>query len=479
MTARAIEANARVLGLRLRLRLTDLQSIEAWADEAILQEGSPGELADLCLATRAGERITQRILDDLGGAPGSVDVMRALADMPVEEATQDDLRRLSDNLDPILKQLERAADVPKALAPAVGFAGAFWQARMEGAEALKALERDVRDVFQAVKEHAADIPEEHAPPPEDIAPPRIAAIVVSFHTGEVLFDSLAALEADEDISEIVLVNNGNPPAAVTRLEDRVARSAKLKIVGEGVNRGFAAGVNLGAKASTADRFLIINPDAILQAGSVVALESAITNAAEPAIVGGRIFGEDGKEQRGARRRKLTMRSAAATFLGAGWLRAVNPGFVGLNRHEEPQPGSPVPMDAVSGALMYMTRQGFERLGGFDEGLLPACRRSRHLPPCGGGWRRGDLHAVCVRAASWRDQRRDLAVCRAAQGGGVQPLFPQVRRHAGRTGRGACAGSVDRLPADDAGAAAREVAFTSAQCRLGFRSTAVCFRRRAR
>lgn len=376
-----IKSRARTLGLRLRLRLTELQAIEAWADEAILEDGAPPAIADLCLATRAGERITQRILDDLGGPIASVDVMRALADMPIETATQDDLRRLSDNLDPILKQLERASDVPKALAPAVGFAGAFWQARMEGADALKALEQDVRDVFQAVKEHAADIPEEHAAAPEDVAPPRIAAIVVSFHTGEVLFDSIAALEADEDISEIVLVNNGNPPPAVTRLEDRVARSAKLKMVGEGVNRGFAAGVNLGAKASTADRFLIINPDAILQPGSVVALESAITNAAEPAIVGGRIFGEDGKEQRGARRRKLTMRSAAATFLGAGWLRAINPGFVGLNRHEEPLPAGPILMDAVSGALMYMTRQGFERLGGFDEGYflhvedLDICRRA--------------------------------------------------------------------------------------------------------
>ena len=124
-SAGVIQSQARVLALRLRLRLTDLKTVEAWADEAILRESAPGELADLCLATRAGERITQRILDDLGGAPTSVDVMRALAEIPVETATQDDLRRLSDNLDPILKQLERANDIPKALSPAVGFARAF------------------------------------------------------------------------------------------------------------------------------------------------------------------------------------------------------------------------------------------------------------------------------------------------------------------------------------------------------------------
>lgn len=376
-----LRAQARVLALRLRLRLTDLKTIESWADDAILTEGAPSELADLCLATRAGERITQRVLDELGGSPGSVDVMRALADFKVETATQDDLRRLSDNLDPILKQLERANDIPKALSPAVGFARAFWRARMVGAEALNALEQDVRDVFQAVKDHAADIPEERDPPPEDIAPPRIAAIVVSYHTGDVLFDCLAALEADEDVSEIVLVDNGNPPQVLVRLARIAAKSAKLRITGGGVNRGFAAGVNLGAAASNADRFLILNPDAILQPGSVVALESAIANMAEPAIVGGKIYGADGREQRGARRRKLTMRSAATTYLGAIWLRAIDPGFVGINRHDETTPAGPVPMEAVSGALMYVTRQGFERLGGFDEGYfmhvedLDICRRA--------------------------------------------------------------------------------------------------------
>ncbi len=139
-----IRSQARVLALRLRLRLTSLATVEAWADEAILEDDAPPELADLCLATRAGERITQRILDDLGGQLRSADVMRALADLDTETATQDDLRRLSDNLDPVLQRLERAGDLPKALAPAVGFARGFWNARMEGSDALRALERDAK-----------------------------------------------------------------------------------------------------------------------------------------------------------------------------------------------------------------------------------------------------------------------------------------------------------------------------------------------
>ena len=74
-------SRARVLALQLRLRLTDLKTIESWADETILEDGAPPAIADLCLATRAGERITQRILDDLGGPVGSVDVMRRMSSL--------------------------------------------------------------------------------------------------------------------------------------------------------------------------------------------------------------------------------------------------------------------------------------------------------------------------------------------------------------------------------------------------------------
>jgi GT2 family glycosyltransferase len=205
--------------------------------------------------------------------------------------------------------------------------------------------------------------------------------VVSYRTGEVLFDCLQALTADADVAEIILVDNGNPPDTLARLDDCFGRSGKLKITGSGENRGFAAGVNLGARMATGNRLLILNPDAILQPGSIAALEAARTGQAEPVVVGGKIHGKDGVEQRGARRRRLTLQSAAVTFLGMGWLRSMNPAFVNINRNTEPEPAGPVPMDAVSGALMYMSRAGFERLGGFDEGYflhvedLDLCRRA--------------------------------------------------------------------------------------------------------
>jgi GT2 family glycosyltransferase len=380
VTAKAIIAHARVLGLRLRLGLVDLKTIEGWADEAILEEGAPGEMADLCLATRAGERITQRILTDLGGSPSGLDVMRAIAPVRVDDASQDELRRLADNLDPIVREVEGREGLPALMKPVLLLARDFWTARMKSSDAMDEVEERMRDLLHAMKEYAAELPEEKPAEPEPEVH-KVSAIVVSYNTGETLLECLAALENEPAVDEIVLVNNGNPVEMLERVEDGYAKSRKLKITGGGVNRGFAAGVNLGVAAASGDRLLVINPDAVLQPGAVAALEAAAEGAAEPAIVGGKIYGTDGREQRGGRRRRLTMRSAAATFLGMGWLRAINPAFVNINRNGEPEPEGPVPMDAVSGALMYMSASSFRRLGGFDEGYfmhvedLDLCRRA--------------------------------------------------------------------------------------------------------
>ena len=379
-SSRHIEAEARVLNLRLRLGLVDLAGIERWAEQALKADSSHGELVELRVAQKAGETRTLVGLIAVGDEPEAADVMDTLGAINAETQTQEQLRRLADNLDPVLQEMAKRQGLPDLLKPALGFSGAFWRARTQSQGTAEAIEAEMRKLLRTLQQRLAEALREKRADGAD-EPPCVSAIVVSYRTGEVLFDCLQALTADPDVVEIIMVDNGNPPNTLWRVDERFGQSGKLKITGGGENRGFAAGVNLGARLATGNRFLVLNPDAILQPGSLAALEAARSGQAEPVIVGGKIHGADGVEQRGARRRRLTLRSAAVTFLGMGWLRSVNPAFVNINRHTEPEPAGPVPMDAVSGALMYLSRAGFERLGGFDEGYflhvedLDLCRRA--------------------------------------------------------------------------------------------------------
>lgn len=212
----------------------------------------------------------------------------------------------------------------------------------------------------------------------------VSAVVVSYRTGPVLEDCLDALQADVEIADIIVVDNGNPPEVEAGLRRRAAGSGgRVRLVGEGMNRGFAAGCNLGVRSATGERLLFVNPDAVLKPGSVGALEAARLGRRAPVLVGGKIVGPDGAEQRGGRRGRLDLASGAGTFLGLAGLK-LHPRLASIDRSGEPEPEGPTPMPVVSGAFMYLSWADFMTLGGFDERYflhvedIDLCRRVEKL-----------------------------------------------------------------------------------------------------
>ena len=140
------------------------------------------------------------------------------------------------------------------LKPALTLAGDFW----ERADAIvtgkiDTVEERMRDLLHAVKEYAAELPESDAAKQVVADSPHGLG-----HRGELSARATCCstasrpCDADPDVDEIVLVNNGNPMEMLERVEERVSASrGKVKVIGGGENRGFAAGVNLGAAAQPA------------------------------------------------------------------------------------------------------------------------------------------------------------------------------------------------------------------------------------
>ncbi len=185
--------------------------------------------------------------------------------------------------------------------------------------------------------------------------PATSAVVVTYRTGPRLRDCLYALRSDPEIGEIILVDNGNPPEDAAWIDHFAANCPELKLRRPGENLGFGKACNLGAREASGALLVFVNPDAMIRRGSVSALWEAGRDQPVPWLVGGRIFGVDGVEQRGGRRRALT------------WATAL-----GLQRwtlEREAPPEGPVPMPVISGAFFAMTKADFLELGGFDEGYF--------------------------------------------------------------------------------------------------------------
>lgn len=186
--------------------------------------------------------------------------------------------------------------------------------------------------------------------------PAVSAIVVSYQTGPRLKECLYALSADPEVSEIVLVDNGNPNQMRDWLSRFSGSRPNVRVLSRHGNIGFGAGVNLGAQQAQGPHLLIINPDAVLRWKSVSRLQAAARKLTSPWIIGGKIFDIAGREERGGRRKALTLWRAITSALGWNtW-----------TLEQTPAPSDPVEMPVISGAFFLTSKESFETLSGFDE-----------------------------------------------------------------------------------------------------------------
>ncbi len=208
------------------------------------------------------------------------------------------------------------------------------------------------------------------PPAHDSAAATMSAVLVSYHTGPVLWESLAAALAEPLICEVWLVDNGNPPEVQARLDQlAAARDSRLRLIRGQGNIGFGQACNLGAAQATGALLLLLNPDLVVQADAAAHLLRALAPAKSPAIIGGRVVGKDGREQRGGRRDRLTPWNALVSATGLARWERLSPALRDPHREKDALPAEPIRVGAVSGALMLLRKADYAALGGFDRAFF--------------------------------------------------------------------------------------------------------------
>ena len=209
-----------------------------------------------------------------------------------------------------------------------------------------------------------------------------SVVMVSYRTGEVLWAAIeAVLSPDQEgMTELILVDNGNPPAVAAELARRAEREPRLVLLTGHGNVGFARACNLGASRARGRHLLLLNPDCRLDPGAIPALLSEAAALGDDWMLGCRVRNPDGSDQRGSRRELLTPRTALVEGFRLDRLSPRHARHHRLNHHETPLPAGTVRVPAISGACMMLPAATFRSVGGLDEGYflhvddLDLCRR---------------------------------------------------------------------------------------------------------
>ncbi|WP_159085808.1 glycosyltransferase family 2 protein [Aeromicrobium chenweiae] len=205
--------------------------------------------------------------------------------------------------------------------------------------------------------------------------PEIAVVVVTYNSSAVigdLLDSLPAALAGLS-ARVVVVDNGSSDDTC----DVVSRRGDCVLVRE-QNRGYAAGLNTGVRALPVEGpILLLNPDVRMDPGSVAVMASTLQQPRTAAVVP-RLVDDHGQLSLSLRREPTLGRA-----LGLGRTRRP---ALSETVQDHGAYASPHVTDWATGAVMLLSRECFDALGGWDESYFlyseetDYCLRARDI-----GW----------------------------------------------------------------------------------------------
>lgn len=219
--------------------------------------------------------------------------------------------------------------------------------------------------------------------PDANAADGITVIMIVFHTGKVLFDSINRVLNDPHVTQFIIIDNGSSEKVAQMLRDLKEDHDHILLVQGHGNIGFGRAANLGAILANQPWLVFLNPDAMLQHDCTRRLIEAARNQPSPCIVGARLLNPDMSEQRGARRGEVTPVTTLVSLLHlAKWIPALQK--YEIHYEDQPLPAAPAPVPTISGACFAVSKRDFARLKGFDSNFflhvedVDLCWRAREM-----------------------------------------------------------------------------------------------------
>jgi hypothetical protein len=197
--------------------------------------------------------------------------------------------------------------------------------------------------------------------------PSVSVIIVNYNAGPRLQACVASVLDASPGTEIIVVDNASSDGSLDALVSAPGGRKDVRVIRNAANLGFAKACNIGAREARGDHLFFLNPDGVVEKGTLPALVSALENRPDAGMAGARLLNPDGTEQAGGRRYLPTPWRAFVRLSGLYRFNKQCPKlFPDFLRHQEEAPDGPAEVEAVSGACMMVPRRTIEEVGGFDE-----------------------------------------------------------------------------------------------------------------
>lgn len=199
----------------------------------------------------------------------------------------------------------------------------------------------------------------------------VSVIIVNHNAGNFLIDCVRSALGQAE--QVIVVDNDSSDGSMDMLATNFVGETRLLTHSTGQNLGFAVGCNRGLDLADQPYLLFLNPDCVLGPGSLKRLVEVLVGDSTVGMAGGVLTNPDGSEQRGGRRMTPTPWRSFVHAFGLTRFSGVFPRcFLDYNLHDQPLPGAPVDVEAISGALMLVSRPALDDVGYWDEEYFLHC-----------------------------------------------------------------------------------------------------------
>ncbi len=193
--------------------------------------------------------------------------------------------------------------------------------------------------------------------------PRLSIIVISYNTREMTLACLRSVVAETTVPyELIVLDNASQDGSAAAI---AAEFPQAVLIAETVNHGFGPAHHIVRRHVTAPYILLLNPDTVVLDHALDRLLAFAERTPQAGIWGGRTLNADGTLNPTSCYARMTLWSVVCRVAGLNGLfrssRLFNSEFYGTWQRD-----TEAEVDIVTGCLLLIATETWDRLGGFDD-----------------------------------------------------------------------------------------------------------------